>query len=162
MNRQNSLSGINTFFRFYQHTGDSLFLFPLFLILFFFGSGKITLYAGMALAGMAITGVTVWTLKMVTRKKRPAGQEGKLVRKFDPYSFPSGHAARAFSLVAVFLNGGQVLAIGTAIWACLISFSRLKLKLHFWFDVLAGILIGFGIGILVNWLSLKLGLPPDL
>lgn len=66
----------------------------------------------------------------------------------DHSSFPSGHTAMAFTIASVFylnkFKGWQIIGI----FAILIAFSRLYLYVHFPTDVLAGILIGIGCGIL--------------
>ena len=61
-------------------------------------------------------------------------------------SFPSGHTAASFAAV------GALWAVGSRLWlpgvvlAVLIAFSRLYLYVHWPSDVLAGVLLGWGLG----------------
>ncbi len=62
------------------------------------------------------------------------------------YSFPSGHATSSFA-AAVALS--LTWPAGRAAWvllAALISYSRVYLGVHSWFDVLGGVLIGIACG----------------
>lgn len=142
---------LNTF----QHTGDSILLFPLVLLLFFFSEGQIRERAGVFFAGMLLTGLVVMGLKYTVRKKRPEGNAGKMYRKYDPFSFPSGHTARAWTIVVIALFFNWFFATVLTIWALLITFSRLKLKLHDVTDVSAGTIIGIITGFFTIWLSVK-------
>ena len=145
------------FFNIFQHTGDSLFLFPLFLVLFLLNSVNTKLLAGMVLAGMTSTGLVVFTLKQIFRIERPAGTAGKMYRRYDRFSFPSGHAARAWAIAVMLAFYSWPLAAGLSVWALLISFGRLKLKLHHKTDVFAGVVIGVLLGILTVWVSSRFG-----
>ncbi len=145
------------FFNVFQHSGDSIFLFPLFLILFLLSSGKTKVFAGIVFAGMLLTGLLVYILKQIFRKERPAGTFGKMYRKFDRFSFPSGHAARVWAVVTIISFFYWWAAAILSVWALLISFGRLKLKLHHKTDVFAGVVIGVLLGIFTVWLSSQLG-----
>lgn len=60
------------------------------------------------------------------------------------YSFPSGHTAASFAVVAaLFFFGKQKLCISSLILASLIAFSRMYLYVHYPTDILGGILIGW-------------------
>lgn len=139
-------------FTIFQHSGDSIFLFLLFLILFFVSSESAKKMAGLVLTGMTLSGFTVFVLKQVFRKERPAGTAGKMYRKYDRFSFPSGHAARAWTiaLTTAFLH--WPLAIALFVWAGVISYSRLKLNLHDVADVVAGTLVGLFTGLIAVWI----------
>lgn len=63
-------------------------------------------------------------------------------------SFPSGHSSASFAAAtAVFLYNRQM-GIAALVLAAVIAFSRLYLYFHFPTDVLAGTLIGVGLGYL--------------
>lgn len=141
--------------KWFPHSGDSLFLFPLFIILFIIGSKKSQFCFVTVLAGMTVTGILVWAIKQLTRKERPTGNEGKIYRKYDPFSFPSGHAARGFVIVTVFYTCNWIIALVLLFWAVAISVSRIKLQLHYMVDVIAGAIIGTGVGMLIIWLQLN-------
>ena len=72
-----------------------------------------------------------------------------LVKQPTDYSFPSGHTAASFtSVMALYLAGEKKLWILALVLAVLIAFSRLYLYVHYPTDVLAGALLGAGLGLL--------------
>jgi len=125
------------------HSGDSIFLFPLLLVLFFMTDSDLKYLYLAIIYAMALTGIVTWIIKNLVRKNRPKGDYGKLYRKFDPYAFPSGHAARSFAIGTTVAGFGYIfpsmLIFG---WAAWISLLRVKLDLHHRADILAGILTG--------------------
>ncbi len=98
---------------------------------------------------------------------RPDGTEkGKSwLSKIDASSFPSLHASRMLSYVLVLGNffGNVFVYLLLLALAITVSYLRIKLKRHYWWDVLAGALVGLFSG----WLALEfagraaglLGLP---
>jgi undecaprenyl-diphosphatase len=109
------------------------------------------------LAGAITAGLAVATFMAVKHKVcRPRPYEiwvdlPCLAAAPDKFSFPSGHTMTAFSLFAVF----RLLVPGSE-WfflpaAGLIGTSRVFLGLHYPSDVLAGALLGTGIGSGVGW-----------
>lgn len=145
------------FFSLFQHSGDSLFLFPLVFIIFIMASGHTKVFAGIVFAGMILNGLLVFALKQIFRKERPEGTAGKMYRKYDRFSFPSGHAARVWAIVTIAAFFYWPLSVWLSAWALLISYSRLKLKLHDFTDVIAGSFIGVLIGVFTVWVSFRLG-----
>ncbi|MGE0020706.1 MAG: phosphatase PAP2 family protein [Draconibacterium sp.] len=145
------------FFNVFQHSGDSIFLFPFFLILYLLSRGQTKDTAGMVVAGMLLTGLVVFILKQIFRKERPAGTFGKMYRKYDRFSFPSGHAARVWAVVTIISFFYWRAAAILSVWALLVSFGRLKLKLHHKTDVFAGVVIGILLGIFTVWVSFRFG-----
>lgn len=132
------------------HSGDSIFLFPLLAILFFLTDSELKYLFGITLLTIGLTGIIAWTIKNIVRKERPKGDFGSLYRKYDPFSFPSGHAARSFAIVTIVAGFGYFLpALFLLGWASWISWVRVQLGLHHWSDMLAGILTGFVTGVLV-------------
>lgn len=113
--------------------------------------------AGIVFAGMALTGIVVFILKQIFRKERPDGTAGKMYRKYDRFSFPSGHAARVWVVVVLISYFYWPLAVALSVWALLVSFGRLKLKLHHKTDVFAGVVIGVLLGIFTVWVSSRFG-----
>ena len=65
-------------------------------------------------------------------------------------SFPSGHAAAAFALVAALALNHHPSVPYVLGWGILIAFSRLYLAVHFPSDVLAGTILGLGCGFLAS------------
>lgn len=140
---------------FLLHSGDSLVLFPLLLIIVFFGSKNYSLIALHLLITITIAGMVVWLFKMLTKKARPKGNKGYLYRRYDPYSFPSGHAARAWAIYTVLAFSGFFPALFFFIWAILISYIRVKVKLHYFVDIIAGALVGIVTALLFLYLNSK-------
>ncbi|MBU1065437.1 phosphatase PAP2 family protein [bacterium] len=127
------------------YSGDSWLLPPVFALLWIFGNeywayrGKVLLLSTLAVGGL------VQIIKWSVRRKRPAGEWGNLVRKTDPYSFPSGHAAKAGLLLGLGLYlGPEYIRIGVCIYSPLMAFARTQMGIHYLSDVIAG----FGLGIL--------------
>ena len=61
------------------------------------------------------------------------------------FSFPSGHAATAFAAAAILVYFDKKRRWFYYAIAVLISFSRIYLSCHYFFDVVAGALIGYAI-----------------
>lgn len=78
------------------------------------------------------------------------------------YSFPSGHTAASFAVVAaLFFSGEQKLCLSSLVLAVLIAFSRMYLYVHYPTDILGGVLVGWLTGAAGSWLArwlLKLNL----
>lgn len=86
------------------------------------------------------------TIKRLVGRVRPSEQlpeDEQIINRPKHYSFPSGHSASSFSVVAVTLvRCAPYITIPVAILATLIAFSRLYLRVHYLTDVLAGIFLG--------------------
>jgi undecaprenyl-diphosphatase len=76
--------------------------------------------------------------------KRTPGAPGD---EFDPYSFPSGHSAMAFSVAtSLSLAYPKWYVIGPSyLWASSIAVSRMWLGVHYPSDVVVGALLGTGV-----------------
>lgn len=74
-------------------------------------------------------------LKRIVREKRPDGSSRG--------SFPSGHATAAFSVATMQAEFHPRQAPYWYLGAALISASRVKLRRHFWHDVVAGAAVGY-------------------
>ena len=108
------------------------------------------------------------TIKFSVRRRRPQGEWGGIYRNTDPHSFPSGHAARSF-MIAVLASGlGPTwLAIVLWIWAPLVSLARVAMGVHYFSDILAGIVVGLVVGLIglqiyqpvLGWIAALVGFP---
>ena len=90
---------------------------------------------GLALAS---TFAVVNCVKAAFKNNRPDGSGAD--------SFPSGHAALAFTSASVINTSQPNRALPAYLAAAYISWSRVEYRRHFWRDVLAGALIGQVIG----------------
>ena len=133
------------------HSGDSLIIFPL-LGFFWFRQDLILeswppVLAGAIVLSMALTLV----LKLGFRRTRPGGDWGKLYRKTDPHSFPSGHAARCSGVAGALLSLGMVLPGVLAVgWALGVGTARAALGIHYPSDVLVGWILGLCCGLITG------------
>ena len=90
-------------------------------------------------------------LKRVTGRRRPCQIEPHCWATLlppDQFSFPSGHTMTAFAVAVPLALFYPTLAIGLLFCALSIAMSRILLGMHFLSDVVAGALIGTGLGYL--------------
>ena len=140
---------LTTFLKIISFFGGTIFLISLTLVLLFlFKSSKTKLNLVQNL--LFITLLNVF-LKNIIRRNRPL----KIALIFeDSYSFPSGHAmiSSAFYLYLIFLINDQIknksikimLTIFLSLLILLICFSRIYLGVHFFSDVICGLLFAIG------------------
>ncbi|MEN3046028.1 MAG: phosphatase PAP2 family protein [Candidatus Hydrothermales bacterium] len=101
--------------------------------------------AKLLLFGVGLSSLSVLTLKVLFKRKRPSGE---LKSAFD-YAFPSGHATGSFSFAYILSKRHKNLKFLLYSWAFLVGISRIYLDRHWTTDVLAGIVIGTFWGYLV-------------
>lgn len=142
--------GLRTLLAILAHTGDSWF-WILGLALVFARAGRYWQDRALVLAvGVLLTALLVMALKFTIRRRRPAGEWGRIYRKSDPHSFPSGHAARGAMLTVIALGLGPPWLAGLLlVWAPLMAISRVAMGLHYFSDVLVGVLVGVMMGLLI-------------
>ena len=107
-----------------------------------------------ALRGMVSIGITSTLvnlpLKYLARRNRPPRRRGDRPLPISlpgSFSFPSGHSASAFAFATgVGLEDPRMLAPLLPL-AATIAYSRVHLRVHYPFDVLAGAAIGVGMGL---------------
>ncbi len=125
------------------HTGDSWVWAGLCALAWFLGNAQWKMRAVIVFAGLVVAEIVVIGIKMCIRRPRPPGESGMIYRKTDPFSFPSGHAARAAMLCWLsFALGPSSAALGIAVWSPFMVVSRIAIGIHYVFDVVAGILLG--------------------
>lgn len=98
---------------------------------------------------------TYWTLKKFFKRKRPylaltAFEKHHIPS--DEFSFPSGHATASFVMAYLVSFFFPAFSLAMYIWAILIAFSRVLLRVHYVSDILAGMFLGTGIGMFTLWL----------
>lgn len=125
------------------HSGDSFIWVGLCALAWFLGNAQWKMRAVVVFAGLVVAEVVVIGIKMCIRRPRPPGDAGRIYRKADPFSFPSGHAARASMLCLLSIVLGPVAAaLGIAVWSPFMIVSRIAIGIHYVFDAIAGILLG--------------------
>ncbi|EZA52143.1 phospholipid phosphatase 6 [Ooceraea biroi] len=107
------------------------------------------------LIGLMLDIILVVVLKAITRRRRPASNDGDASAKKD--SFPSGHASRATFIVYFFLNLWPLPLIcmpPLLAWSFSVSMSKLLMRRHHVLDILAGIALGTFEGLLIGYMYL--------
>lgn len=120
------------------------------LIAFFGGrTGRRAAFRG--IVSIALTATLVnFPLKYLVRRQRPASRSGDRplpVNLPDTFSFPSGHAASAFAFAIGVGLEEPLLLVPILPLAATVAYSRIRLRVHYPFDVLVGAAIGTGIAI---------------
>lgn len=111
-----------------------------------------------AAAATLVTSLLVDLLKSVFDRARPPVSDpglGSVVAIPDNPSFPSGHSATAFAAATAIAVLCPKLRPWVLALAAGVALSRLYLRVHFPFDVLAGGLIGAGVGALAGFVALS-------
>ena len=130
--------------------GDGWLWYSLGAILLAFGGSRG--YAAVGAAGSAaIAGIFVFkALKKLSHRPRPCQFQPHCwanVLPPDQFSFPSGHTMTAFSIALVVSYFYPSLEWPLYFLAASIGVSRIVLGMHFLSDVLAGVVLGFALGV---------------
>jgi undecaprenyl-diphosphatase len=132
------------------HSGDSWFWILGLGVLWWFGDAYWKHLALVMLIGIIVTALIVMVIKFTVRRSRPQGEWGRIYRKTDPHSFPSGHAARSTMLAVLALGLGPLwLGLCMLVWAPLVGLARIMMGVHYPSDILAGMVLGALFGVLV-------------
>jgi membrane-associated phospholipid phosphatase len=133
------------------HSGDSLGWWIALIFLWIIGNIFWKQWAVTIALGIAALAIVMLPLRRLVGRSRPIGFWEKKTRKNSPYSFPSGHAARAFLLAVLATGLGPAwLAVLFWIWAPLVSLARVAMGVHFLSDIIGGMLVAIIVGLL--WL----------
>ncbi len=104
-----------------------------------------------SLLSVALTSTLVnLPLKYLARRDRPAGRPGDRplpLRLPGTFSFPSGHSASAFAFATGVGLEEPRLLVPILPLAAAVAYSRVRLRVHYPFDVVAGAVIGTGMGL---------------
>lgn len=130
--------------------GDGWLWYSLGIMLLLFG-GTNRFFAVGAAGSAAIVGIFVFkVLKNISRRKRPCHLEPHCwanVLPPDQFSFPSGHTMTAFAIALAISYYYPGLEGPLYFLAASIAVSRIVLGMHFLSDVLAGAVLGSGLGL---------------
>lgn len=97
------------------------------------------------LLGLVLDIVYVAVIKAATRRRRPTITEDLFTLGPDKFSFPSGHASRAFFILLFFTVLDPISFVfwpPLCAWAVSVALSRLLLYRHHILDISAGALLG--------------------
>ncbi|CAM2809927.1 phosphatase PAP2 family protein [Vibrio rarus] len=86
-----------------------------------------------------------WLAKNSFRRRRPHNLSSRInnfIEPSDKYSMPSGHTAAATIMATLIYAFFPSLAVIAITWAALIALSRILLGVHFFSDIVAGVLLG--------------------
>ena len=112
-------------------------------------------------SAILVAALIVITLKFAIKRQRPSGDWGKIYRKTDPHSFPSGHAVRAALLLGLGLwLGPSWFSITMLIYSPLMALARIAMGLHFISDVVAGYMLGLLLATTTGWWLSNIGWLP--
>ena len=107
---------------------------------------------GVSMAAALLMGLLLGNLLMkpLIARIRPydLAEVSLLIDRLHDYSFPSGHTLASFEAATVLLLRKRSVGIPAMVFAVLVAFSRLYLYVHYPTDVLAGALLGAGLGLL--------------
>jgi undecaprenyl-diphosphatase len=130
------------------HSADSAVVIPCLFVLWWWAGFSRQSIAIPIAVGYVISVLVTSALKFTFRRRRPAGQWGAFYRKTDPHSFPSGHASRTITMTMIVMaEGWTLIGVALLLWTLLVGLSRIILGVHYLYDVLAGYLLGLGIGV---------------
>jgi undecaprenyl-diphosphatase len=143
---------LHLIFSFFSLVGANIWIWILMIVLLFiFEENKNHRFLVYFLASFFLTSLLVNNiLKTYFSRQRPF-LKYNLPNNSCPYnsSFPSGHAALAFSSAYILANFDKKRKNYYYLFALLISLSRIYLYCHFFFDVLSGGIIGIMVSILI-------------
>lgn len=103
---------------------------------------------------MAITG----GLKQIINRQRPSQSYPESIHTYsftDGKSFPSGHTTLVFATATTMAYQSKrwYVTVPVITWPISVGYSRMRLGKHYPSDVLAGVLIGIGSGLLSHWIT---------
>lgn len=110
-------------------------------------------------SALAISSLLSLGLKYGIKRERPYEKYPGITRKVNEhtFSFPSGHTTTAFAAATTLTlqYPKWKVAIPAYVWATAVSYSRLRLGVHYPTDVFAGIIIGTGTSVLTHFIFKK-------
>jgi undecaprenyl-diphosphatase len=102
--------------------------------------GALQQISKLALATVIVSHFLVQIIKRTVVRSRPAKVEhfSSLVNEPDRFSFPSGHATASMSVALIYGAAYPAWAGPLLLFAVLVGFSRVRLRVHYPSDVLVG------------------------
>lgn len=135
------------------HSGDSWYWLAALALVWLLTGPVWKSFVVQLVLGILVTAAFVMAIKLLVRRRRPAGEWGAVYRRTDPHSFPSGHAARMAMLAAAgFALGHPWFGLLLVLWSPLVALARVAMGVHYVSDVVVGLVIGVGVGLALGWL----------
>ncbi len=135
---------------FLAHSGDSWFWLIGLALLWTTREPFWQVRAWVLAVSILLTALVVMAIKFSVRRRRPEGAWGRIYRKSDPHSFPSGHAARALMLAVMTLGLGPLwLGVALFVWAPLVGLARVAMGVHYLSDIVVGMFLGAAMGLVL-------------
>jgi len=125
------------------HLGDGPLWFALAIIAFWLGDEATRHFVLLTAVAVIVAGGLTTVLKFLMRRSRPREMTGLYSTRYDPYSFPSGHATRVACLAMVFSHQFPCWAVVFYASALFVALCRVALGIHYVSDVLVGQAVGF-------------------
>ena len=95
---------------------------------------------------VGVVAICTTAIKYTFKRPRPCEDiPRKYVGKGDHWSFPSGHAGRMGSFAFLMSCYFPALSWLFIIWAIIVCYTRIALRVHYFLDVLAGVIIGVSV-----------------
>ena len=98
-----------------------------------------------AAVAVVFTALVVGAIKFSVRRRRPRGAESALwstMPRYDRYSFPSGHTARAACIATVASTAVSGLVLPGVLLILVVACARVIMGIHYLLDVVCGALLG--------------------
>lgn len=139
----------HTYFLFFSYIGSlySIIFFYIFLLIFLIKNSYFLLFT--SFLSLSLSTFIVFILKFTLRRKRNVRDTDHFVRKYDPYSFPSGHISRLLAVMSPFYEYSYFWMIITPV-VFIVSIARIAKGYHYLLDCVAGALIGIISGLVCN------------
>jgi undecaprenyl-diphosphatase len=136
---------VDKFLAYLTHTGSgkAWLIFSLSVCALNFSGIHFTQYQGAFMLSM-FAPLMAWSIGLVLKKliskKRPENAYN-LIKTPLCGSFPSNHTSASVAFFIALILRNHPLSIYVGVWALLISFSRMYLSVHYFTDVLGGVLV---------------------
>ncbi|MDC0358051.1 phosphatase PAP2 family protein [Oligoflexia bacterium] len=127
--------------------------YPLYVVAFIFWPAWSDLVGQVVIADLCGLLLLIPLRYIVRRPRPPQRREHHYMVPWNNYSFPSGHAVRAFAIATTLVCIAAIWGTILAALATVIAFSRITLARHYPSDVLAGVGIGIVAGLAASQLS---------
>ncbi|MBR6062073.1 MAG: phosphatase PAP2 family protein [Spirochaetales bacterium] len=130
-------------------SGSFIFCSIIMTAIFFLPYDQAKAAAAACMCAVILDTLLLFIIKYTVRRHRPIEPTG-LRYRYDPYSFPSGHASRLAAMCACCRSIPIVMSV--LIGLCLAcTFCRMAEKRHYFSDCIVGIFVGILCGVLVTW-----------